>query len=82
MVIIVDAVTDILLRILQRDGAVPRQETVKAHREIVRCLRRRDAERAILLMRRHFKALHAYLFEAEARGATATKPRKAVAAAR
>ena len=78
MVIIVDAVTDILLRILQRDGAVPRQETVKVHREIVRCLRRRDAEKAILLMRRHFKALHAYLFEAGARGADTTKARKQI----
>jgi len=77
MVIIVDAVTDILLRILQRDGAVPRQETVKAHREIVRCLRRRDAEKAIQLMHKHFKALHAYLFEAEARGADTPKARKA-----
>lgn len=77
MVIIVDAVTDILLRVLQRDGAMPRQETVKAHREIVRCLRRRDADKAIQLMRRHFKALHAYLFEAKSHGAAATRVRKA-----
>ena len=61
MVIIVDAVTDILLVILQRDGAVPRAETMTAHREIVQCLRRRDADKACAVMGRHFTALHAHL---------------------
>jgi GntR family transcriptional repressor for pyruvate dehydrogenase complex len=75
MVIIVDAVTEILLGILQRDGAAPRRETVKAHREIVQCLRRRDADKASQLMRKHFNALHAYLFEARAQGGKA-KPRR------
>ena len=59
--IIVDAVTDILLVILQRDGAVPRAETMSAHREIVQCLRRRDADKASTAMRRHFTALHTHL---------------------
>jgi DNA-binding FadR family transcriptional regulator len=72
LVILVDAVTDIVLKVLQRDGVAPRAETVKVHREIVHCLRRRDADKAVLLLRRHFKALHAYLFEASAaQGSTA-----------
>ncbi|MFT3820895.1 MAG: FCD domain-containing protein [Rubrivivax sp.] len=75
LVILVDAVTDIVLKVLQRDGVPPRAETVKVHREIVHCLRRRDADKAVLLLRRHFKALHAYLFEASAaQGGTAAKP--------
>lgn len=87
MVIIVDAVTDILLVILQRDGVVPRAETMTAHREIVQCLRRRDADKACALMQRHFKALHAHLLarpaakRAAAKKAAARKaPAKAVRA--
>lgn len=78
MVIIVDAVTDILLVILQRDGAVPRAETMSAHREIVQCLRRRDAEKACAAMRRHFTALHAHLLaQPKVRWAGGKAPAKA-----
>ncbi len=66
MEIVVDAVTDILLRVLQRDGTLPRPETMKAHREIVQFLRQRDADRACARMARHFEELHGHLFAASA----------------
>lgn len=71
MVIMVDAITDIVLTTLTRYGAVPRQDTIKAHREIVRLLRRRDAEGAAETMRQHLQALHAHLL------ATATQSKRA-----
>lgn len=64
MVIIVDAITDIVLTVLARDSAVPKQETVKVHRKIVQLLRERQADKAAALMSRHLKALHGHLFEA------------------
>lgn len=66
MVIIVDALTDIVLKVLARDSTVPRQDTVKAQRAIVVCLRRRDADKAAALMSRHLKALHGHLLQAAA----------------
>jgi DNA-binding FadR family transcriptional regulator len=72
MVIIVDALTDVVLKILARDSAVPREDTVKVQREIVACLRRGDADKASALMSRHLKALHAHLLDAATRRARAT----------
>ncbi len=71
MVIIVDALTDVVLKILARDSAVPRQDTVRVQREIVACLRRGDADKASMLMSRHLKALHGHLFDAAAQRARA-----------
>lgn len=62
MVIMVDALTDIVLKVLARDGVAPRQDTVKAHRAIVAALRRRDDTAAVELMTAHLEALHGHLF--------------------
>jgi DNA-binding FadR family transcriptional regulator len=78
MVIIVDALTDIVLKILARDSTVPKEDTVKVQREIVRCLRRRNADKAAALMSRHLKALHGHLLEA---AAARSRPRKVKMAA-
>jgi GntR family transcriptional repressor for pyruvate dehydrogenase complex len=67
MVIIVDALTDIVLKVMARDGAPPRQDTVKAHRQILALLRKRQAAKAAALMAAHLKALHAHLFQASVR---------------
>jgi GntR family transcriptional repressor for pyruvate dehydrogenase complex len=66
MVIIVDALTDIVLKVLARDSIVPNFDTVKAQREIVQCLRRRDADKASRLMSRHLKALHGHVLQSAA----------------
>lgn len=65
MKILVDAVTDIVLKVLGRDNVAPRQDTVKAHREILARLRQRDAAGASRLMSEHLRALHSHLFKAE-----------------
>lgn len=67
MVIIVDALTDIVLRILARDDTVPRAQVVKVQQEILRCLRRRDADKAVEIMSRHLKSLNDHLLESARR---------------
>lgn len=62
MVIIVDALTDIVLRIMARDDTAPRRDTVKAHRAILQALRKRDADKASQLMAAHLEGLHGHLF--------------------
>ena len=69
LVILVDAVTDIVARIVARDETIPRIQTVKAHLEIVRCLRRRDADKAVKLMTRHLTVLNDHLLESARRRA-------------
>lgn len=69
LVILVDAVTDIVARIVARDETIPRVETVKVHLEIVRCLRRRDADKAVKLMTRHLTVLNDHLLESARRRA-------------
>jgi len=64
LVILVDALTDIVLSVLARDGAAPKEDTVRVHREIVGRLRARDADGAAALMANHLEALHAHLFRA------------------
>lgn len=63
MIIIVDALTDIVLRIILRGEALPRIEVVKVHQAILRCLRRRDADKAADIMSRHLKSLNGEIFE-------------------
>lgn len=75
MVIMVDAVTDIVLKLLARDGVAPRQDTVKAHREILRSLRQRDPEKAARLMSLHLHALHAHMQQTPPRGAAVASGR-------
>jgi GntR family transcriptional repressor for pyruvate dehydrogenase complex len=67
LVVIVDAITDIVLKVISRDDAPPRQDTVKAHREILQALRERDADEAARLMTSHLTALHGHLFKARKR---------------
>ena len=64
MVIMVDAITDIVLTVLARNSPVPKQDTVKVHREIVQQLRKRRGDKATALLAKHLKALHGHLFEA------------------
>ena len=64
MVILVEALTDIVLTILARDGVGPKEDTVPVQREIVRRLRARDADGAASLMTRHLQTLHGHLFRA------------------
>jgi GntR family transcriptional regulator, transcriptional repressor for pyruvate dehydrogenase complex len=84
MVIIVDALTDIVLKVMARDGTAPREDTVKAHRAILRCLRARDAREAAHLMSTHLEALHGHLFLSAAKPPASprkTGARKAFSAA-
>lgn len=74
MAILVDALTQIVLSIVARDDTIPRSETVTIHLEIVRCLRRGDADRAVDLMSRHLKALNEHLLESSRRRALRSKP--------
>jgi DNA-binding FadR family transcriptional regulator len=71
LVILVDALTDIVLTVLARNGAAPKEDTVRVHREIVRLLRRRDADAAAALMARHLETLHGHLFAAAVKGGRA-----------
>ncbi len=77
MVIIVDALTDIVLRILARDETVPRAQVVKVQQEIVRCLRRRDADKAVEIMSRHLTSLNDHLLESAKRRAQRLKTKAA-----
>jgi GntR family transcriptional regulator, transcriptional repressor for pyruvate dehydrogenase complex len=70
MVMLVDAVTDIVLKVMARDDTAPRLDTVKAHRTILTALRRRDAARAVKLMTTHLQLLHGHLFLSAARAHT------------
>ncbi|NUZ06105.1 FadR/GntR family transcriptional regulator [Piscinibacter koreensis] len=76
MVIMVDALTDIVLQVIARDSAVPKEDTVKVQRQIVECLRRRDADAAAALMSRHLKALHGHLFDAASQRSRALRARR------
>jgi len=62
MVILVDALTDIVLKVMARDDTAPRLDTAKAHRAILQALRKRDPGRAAELMSAHLEALHGHLF--------------------
>lgn len=62
MVIIVDALTDIVLKVMARDDTAPRLDTAKAHRAILQALRARDAGKASELMTAHLENLHGHLF--------------------
>ncbi|MBC5765835.1 FadR/GntR family transcriptional regulator [Ramlibacter albus] len=62
MVIIMDALTDIVLKVMARDDTAPRLDTSKAHRAILQQLRKRDAAKAAELMTAHLENLHGHLF--------------------
>ncbi|HEY9281228.1 MAG TPA: GntR family transcriptional regulator [Eoetvoesiella sp.] len=68
MMMLVDALTDVVLGVLEELDAAPRHETVTMQRELIRCLRAKQPEQASKIMADHLRALHQHLFEAEARG--------------
>ena len=65
MVILVGALTDMVLKLMARHDVAPRLATIRTHRQIVRCLRRRDKEGAAQLMATHLDKLHAHFLKAE-----------------
>ena len=65
MIMLVDALTEIVLGVLARLNAPPRQDTMKVHREFVKLLRERRPDEAVALISGHLRALHLYLFEVE-----------------
>lgn len=68
MVMLVQALTDIVLQLLANHDAPPRAGAPRAHRQIVQALRERDADRAAGLMADHLNKLHSY-FAKVVRGA-------------
>lgn len=60
MVMLVQALTDIVLQLLASHDAPPRASSPQAHRQIVQALRDRDADRAAGLMADHLQKLHSY----------------------
>lgn len=74
MVIVVDALTDIVLKTLARLKVGPNRHTVKMHREIVQCLRRRQTEQACTLMSTHLRELSSHLLHAAGVGVVELAP--------
>lgn len=70
MVMLVDSVTEITLNTLSRFAVAPRTGTLETHRQILRSLRKRDAETAISLSTIHLQALHDHLLSAAEQVAT------------
>ncbi|MDM0015178.1 FadR/GntR family transcriptional regulator [Variovorax sp. J22P168] len=73
MVILVESLTDMVLTLLARSNAPPRTSTVRTHRQIVRCLREGDPDRAQALMTTHLTRLHSH-FSRAAADSQARKP--------
>lgn len=65
MVILVAALTDMVLKLMARNDVAPRATTIRTHRQIVRCLRKRDKEGAAQLMSQHLDKLHGHFMKAE-----------------
>lgn len=65
MVILVGALTDMVLKLMSRHNVAPRMATIRTHRQIVLCLRKRDKEGAAQLMSVHLNKLHAHFLKAE-----------------
>lgn len=61
MALLVGALTDLVLRLLERDNVLPLAATVKTQRRIMLHLRHQEAGPAAALMAQHLKKLHAYL---------------------
>src|SRR5690606_11449320 len=74
MVILVDALTQIVLDVLARLDTRPRLDTVKTQRRIIGLLRQRKADQAAALMSEHLGELHAYLFQAQVQRVVEASP--------
>jgi DNA-binding FadR family transcriptional regulator len=68
MALLVGALTDLVLKLLERDNIMPLPTTIKTHRCILRHLRGGQVDEAANLMSVHLTKLHSYL-------AKAAKPR-------
>ncbi len=64
MQLLVGSLTDLVLKLLARHQVQPRATTVRTHRQILRCLRARDADKAAMLMSDHLDKLHAHFAKA------------------
>lgn len=60
MMMLVQAITGMVLQLIARNNAPPRASTSRVHRQIVRALCERDADRAAALMADHLTKLHSY----------------------
>lgn len=61
MTLLVGGVTDLVLKLLERDQTRPLAKTVSTQRRILAHLRRKEADQAAELMTTHLKKLHSYL---------------------
>jgi GntR family transcriptional repressor for pyruvate dehydrogenase complex len=66
MVILVSALTDLVLKLMEQYKVGPRPTTVSTHRQIVRSLRLGEADEAVRLMANHLDKLHAYFSKSAA----------------
>jgi GntR family transcriptional repressor for pyruvate dehydrogenase complex len=64
MVILVDALTEIILKLMSRYDIAARKTTVRSFREILRHLRKRDADAAAAAMAAHLTKLHGHFMKA------------------
>ncbi|MDP3139695.1 MAG: FCD domain-containing protein [Burkholderiaceae bacterium] len=60
LVILVAALTDMVLKLMARDGVGQRATTLRTHRQIVRALRAGDKEKATTLMSAHMERMHSH----------------------
>jgi GntR family transcriptional repressor for pyruvate dehydrogenase complex len=80
IVMLVDALSEIVRTLLARIDPQPREDIIQVRRKVLRHLRARDADKACAAMTQHLKNLNDYLEEQSRR--TATPPPKAAAAKR
>lgn len=66
IVMLIDALSEIVRALLARIDPIPRENVVQVRRKVLRCLRERDAAKASAAMTRHLKALNEYIEERSA----------------
>lgn len=63
MVMLIDALSEIVRNLLARIDSVPKPNVVQVRRKVLRHLRERDADKAISALARHLRALNEYIEE-------------------
>jgi len=63
VVILIDALSEIVRTLLARIDPIPRDNVVQVRRKVLRHLRERDADKACAAMARHLEALNVYIEE-------------------
>lgn len=76
MIMLMDALTDIVLDVLVGLDVAPRAGIVAMQRELIRYMRARQPDQAAKIMADHLRDLHQHLFEAKARAASTTIRRR------